>query len=381
MAQALFRSLAAEQKKDFTCSSAGFSPHLRGMAYHPICAEECAKHGVAFDGQSRTVEPGDLLKHNLIIAMDRATLNQLWAMDPIGENATKFYLLGEFDSQGKEDRLEIEDPITSPKKDFTRLYETVRRCCEQLVKKLSALRENECLPPSRALKVLEGRGAPGQDLAEGPAQLARFQWLKPIVEGKKILVLDFGSGEGAALLSGFAHHVISVERGGNVPELEEKFSSWNLLFVDGGPLDLVDLKQKFDVVVALGMISCILRARLPLFLDQVDRALAEGGCFVSSCPNQEVHRERDVGGFRPKELSALLRGRFSSVRLIGNYSRRKRWRQVVFSLDFFNLRMFTKAGKAEVEQDFGSPQCFSAHFWRQAETTIALCGKSKNRSP
>jgi protein-tyrosine phosphatase len=138
MAEAVMRKLVREAglEKDFLIDSSGFSPNLKGSAYHPLTVQQCEKMGVKIRGSSRPTKYSDLEEFDYILAMDTQNLEDLRSLDRDGEYRHKLQLLREYSASGKGGRISIPDPYGEPAIAYEKVYALIEDACLGLLETL-----------------------------------------------------------------------------------------------------------------------------------------------------------------------------------------------------------------------------------------------------
>lgn len=94
------------------------------------------RHGLATTHRGRQVTAADFTRFDLILAMDRANLRDLQAIQPRDATA-RIALLGTYDPAGES---EVPDPYHDELPRFEEVYVQVDRCCRELQRRLTASR-------------------------------------------------------------------------------------------------------------------------------------------------------------------------------------------------------------------------------------------------
>jgi low molecular weight protein-tyrosine phosphatase len=102
-------------------------------------AAAASARGVTLAGEARRIEPEDLERFDLILAMDSANLRDLQALAGGTEAGAKIRLLREFDPDGAGERdLDVPDPYYGGEDGFGRVFELVRAACLGLLEEIRA---------------------------------------------------------------------------------------------------------------------------------------------------------------------------------------------------------------------------------------------------
>ncbi|MBF0532538.1 MAG: methyltransferase domain-containing protein [Candidatus Omnitrophica bacterium] len=160
--------------------------------------------------------------------------------------------------------------------------------------------------------------------------LAPYDFIKPLIKGKRVLEIGCGDGYGAAYLAQTADQVIGVDFGEEVPAAARlKYPAANLTFEHMDALALGFGDNAFDAVCSFQVIEHIPEEQLTRYLSEIRRVLKAGGAAYISTLNldhamkspltyqkQAAHRKE----FRYAELSDLLGGVFPGTRMYGLHS-------------------------------------------------------------
>lgn len=93
-----------------------------------------AAREVELAGEARRFEPGDFDRFDLILAMDRANLEDMRALAPGPEAEAKLGLLREYDPEAVADgELAVPDPYYGGDDGFENVLDVVERACDGLV--------------------------------------------------------------------------------------------------------------------------------------------------------------------------------------------------------------------------------------------------------
>jgi GT2 family glycosyltransferase/SAM-dependent methyltransferase len=148
----------------------------------------------------------------------------------------------------------------------------------------------------------------------------RYMWAARLVEGRKVLDLGSGEGFGAAILAGFAAHVVGVDVDERTVEHSKlNYGGKNLEFRVGTALDLSAFGDgSFGAVVAFEIIEHVQDQER--VLDEVARLLGDDGVLVVSTPDRRLYSEA-TGQHNPfherelalEEFQALLATQFPHI--------------------------------------------------------------------
>jgi SAM-dependent methyltransferase len=160
--------------------------------------------------------------------------------------------------------------------------------------------------------------------------LAAYEYILPLVEGKRVLDLGCGEGYGVDLLASRAREAVGVDL---APEAlyhaRRRYRKPNLrfLYMDVYRLELE--RESFDVACSLQVIEHLHRPED--FLAEVSRILKPGGLCVLTTPNRLIispGRETPVNPFHIREYDLsqfrdLMSRHFAEVRISGLFHARK----------------------------------------------------------
>ena len=137
LAQGVFEHCARLQGVGdrFAVQSAGLQSFHVGEQVDSRTRQVAREYGVHLDHQARQIQARDLRDYDLILAMDRAQLQELRRMtggDP--EHSEKIRLFGEFDPES-ESSTEIPDPHSAEDEGeaFRAMFEIIERTARNLI--------------------------------------------------------------------------------------------------------------------------------------------------------------------------------------------------------------------------------------------------------
>jgi protein-tyrosine phosphatase len=133
-AEAAIREAAAEAGVEVDVDSAGTGAYHVGEPPHPRIRAAGRTAGLAIDGRARQVRPGELASYDVVVAMDRANLDDLRSIQPA--LAERIHLLLSFDPDATD--LEVPDPYGGSDDDYRHVVELVRPAARGLI---AAIRE------------------------------------------------------------------------------------------------------------------------------------------------------------------------------------------------------------------------------------------------
>jgi low molecular weight phosphotyrosine protein phosphatase len=155
MAEAVFRSTAADSQSIGTIDSAGTDAFHRGDPPDSRTMDTLKKHKVSdYDHEARKVTKEDFAKFDYILGMDRSNLRGLLRVrDSViaagGDNVAKVRLFGDFGGQkgsvtakvgGGE---EVQDPYYGARNGFEEVYQQVVRFSEGFLEYVEGLDGSE----------------------------------------------------------------------------------------------------------------------------------------------------------------------------------------------------------------------------------------------
>ncbi len=137
LAEALFKNLLEQRglQSGYVATSAGTGNWHVGDPADSRMRATARRHGIELRGRAQQVSPQDFDRFDLILAMDRANLAQLWRMARDDSDRARIRLLREFDPQAGPE-LDVPDPYFGGAQGFERVYKMVARACEHLLREL-----------------------------------------------------------------------------------------------------------------------------------------------------------------------------------------------------------------------------------------------------
>jgi SAM-dependent methyltransferase len=151
--------------------------------------------------------------------------------------------------------------------------------------------------------------------------MARYDFIKDLVKGRKVLDAGCGFGYGADYLSGWAKEVVGVDSNNEAIEwARSHYRRGNVSFVLS---DLKELKIPAGYFDAVCLFEAIHQVKdHEILLKELWRVLKEGGLLIISTrrrrPETVTPHPLHVHEFKASELEALLKkSGFSDVRLYG----------------------------------------------------------------
>lgn len=247
--------------------------------------------------------------------------------------------------------------------------------------------------------------------------LSRYWWVSNFLAGKTVLDCACGKGYGSYVLAQQAKFVYGIDLNENSLSLaRENFGSRKNLSFSAFDVTKIDtFSQPLDAVVAFEVIEHIPPASTTDFLQGIRQKLGENGILYLSTPNHDVVEKSGVyvpdfhiNNFRPHELHQTLSKHFQSVTMLGQFTPKPAWQQILFDFDYWNLRHRLPKKSIATAQNFSSasppPQKqtakttpgvqswkhllerypaeakayrFSPKHWRQAGLTVAIAHNRK----
>ncbi|MBI1316075.1 low molecular weight phosphotyrosine protein phosphatase [bacterium] len=132
LAEALLRSKDPEGR--FEVDSAGTSGFHQGESPDYRTRKSAARHGLSMEGiRSRPIEPADLDRFDVILAMDRSNREALWQMAQTDAQRAKIRLMLDELQLGAE--LEVPDPFHGGDEGFEQVYALLDKACDALVER------------------------------------------------------------------------------------------------------------------------------------------------------------------------------------------------------------------------------------------------------
>jgi protein-tyrosine phosphatase len=135
-AQAAIREAAHEADVEVEVDSAGTGDWHVGELPDQRMREAAAAAGLELDSRGRQVEPADLGRYDLVLAMDRDNLRVLESLRD-GDSTARIELFRTWDPSARGD-LEVPDPYYGGRRGFEEVVEICRRTARTLVEDLAA---------------------------------------------------------------------------------------------------------------------------------------------------------------------------------------------------------------------------------------------------
>lgn len=115
----------------FQCDSAGTSSYHIGAAPDRRMAAAGLRQGIVLTGNSRQVQPDDFANFDWILAMDRHNYNDLLALNPDSQNASKVHMMCDFCTTHTD--KEVPDPYYGGPSGFDYVIDLLLDACSGLL--------------------------------------------------------------------------------------------------------------------------------------------------------------------------------------------------------------------------------------------------------
>lgn len=135
-AEAAIREAAAEAGLEIEVESAGTGSWHVGQPPHPEGIAAGARAGLRVDGRARRVTAVDFDRFDIILAMDRANLRDLFDLAPTREAQARTRLFRTYDPGAESD--EVPDPWGGPEAGYDETVRIVRAAARGLVAEIVA---------------------------------------------------------------------------------------------------------------------------------------------------------------------------------------------------------------------------------------------------
>lgn len=135
-AEGVFQHLVNERglQSYFYVDSAGTSAYHIGEAANSKSRMTAREHGIELRSRARRFEQDDLKEFDLIVAMDRENLENIRKLDKQSSFSAKTILMREYDPEPGDG--EVPDPYYGGMDGFERVFQIVKRSCEELLDEL-----------------------------------------------------------------------------------------------------------------------------------------------------------------------------------------------------------------------------------------------------
>lgn len=139
---------------------------------------------------------------------------------------------------------------------------------------------------------------------------ARYRWAAPLAEGRDVLDLGCGDGEGASLLAAAgAQSVLSVDPSADAIEEARGSHGDGVTFEVGEPLALPIADRSFGLITCFGPLESA--ADPEALLDALGRVLEPGGTLIASLGSAAAATEDSAA--RAERIRRMVAVRFSRV--------------------------------------------------------------------
>jgi protein-tyrosine phosphatase len=135
LAEAIFRRLADDARlgERFELDSAGMHGYHEGEPADPRTRRVGQRHGVKVTSIAREIDPRDLDRFDLVVAMDRGHLRQLTAMASPAQRS-RLRLMLDFDAGAR--GRDVPDPYYDGEAAFEAVYAILDAACRGLLEQL-----------------------------------------------------------------------------------------------------------------------------------------------------------------------------------------------------------------------------------------------------
>ncbi|MDZ7772983.1 MAG: low molecular weight protein-tyrosine-phosphatase [Balneolaceae bacterium] len=136
-AEGVFQHLVNEEGLQgyFEIESAGTSAYHIGEPANSKSQQTANRHGITLHSRARRFESSDLDYYNLVLAMDKENLSNIKSLDAQSRYGHKIALMREFDPNPGD--REVPDPYYGGIDGFEKVFQVVRRSCQELLDRLS----------------------------------------------------------------------------------------------------------------------------------------------------------------------------------------------------------------------------------------------------
>jgi protein-tyrosine phosphatase len=121
----------ANLPRRITCDSAGTGDYHIGKSPDQRMAAAARRRGITLRGQARQIQPSDLKKFDLILAMDRQNYQNILALDRSGQYHYKVRLICDFCTHYP--NTEVPDPYFGGSEGFQSVINLLLDACEGLL--------------------------------------------------------------------------------------------------------------------------------------------------------------------------------------------------------------------------------------------------------
>lgn len=173
--------------------------------------------------------------------------------------------------------------------------------------------------------------------------LKRYEFAKTFCAGKEVLDAACGAGYGSSALGKAAKSVIGVDVDrGAINYAVERYKNENVRFA------VMDLSRKiafpdgsFDVVCSFETIEHL--RNVPIYLEETNRILKEGGIFIVSTPyvrktNNKPLNTHHFIEYSLRDLAGILKAYFKEIEFYGQKRKANNMHRFLRRLDVLNIR-------------------------------------------
>ncbi len=157
--------------------------------------------------------------------------------------------------------------------------------------------------------------------------LKAYEYVLPMVEGKKILEIGCGSGYGNKLLATKAKKILSIDIDKESIEFAKKINpSANIEYELADVTKGISPKDNsYDICVCFQVIEHIQISKLQDFLGEINRVIKPGGSVLFTTPNRKIRlfpfqkptNKYHVTEYTSKGLRNLLEPYYAEVKILG----------------------------------------------------------------
>lgn len=135
-AEGVFQHLVNERglQSYFYVDSAGTSAYHIGEAANSKSRMTAREHGIELRSRARRFEQDDLNEFDLVVAMDRENLKNIRALEGESPFSARIIMMRDYDPEP--DDGEVPDPYYGGMDGFERVFQIVKRSCENLLDEL-----------------------------------------------------------------------------------------------------------------------------------------------------------------------------------------------------------------------------------------------------
>lgn len=177
--------------------------------------------------------------------------------------------------------------------------------------------------------------------------VVRYWWAAEQASHLSVLDCATGKGYGAYIMAQNAEKVIGIDLNPHSINIAKNSfqAQTNLTFKLQDVFKLEELNEKFDLITAFEVIEHLPPHLTDKFIASLASALKPNGQLLLSTPNHDVVMKSyvhlpsfHINNFKPTELETILKKHFNKVEMLGQFKKRSGVTQIIFDLDFLNLR-------------------------------------------